>query len=146
MTQTNLETEPFTTALLTLLQGNVLGLFVGDGDGPEGLASFPYAVLYPDLSPELSDEGGTLSDPEAHRILTWTLTSVGRSRQQAQGCADHLRATLLGNTLTVPNRNIWRVSITSVGEVERDDDVDLGGKLGSLFYVNEAISIPSSPA
>ena len=145
MSQTNLESRPFTDALLALLQSNSVGLFVGDGEGPDPLA-YPYGVLYPDPSPELTEEGGTLSDPDAHRIMVWTLTSVGLSRMQAQGADDHLRATLLAGSLSVAGRSLWRVSVTSLGSIERDDDVDLGGKLGSLFYANTEISIPSSPA
>ena len=145
MSQTNIDLRPFTDSLLTLLQSNSLGLFVGDGEGPDPLA-FPYAVLYPDPSPELSEEGGTLSDPDAHRIIVWTLTSVGRSREQAQGADDLLRATLLAGALTVAGRNLWRISITSLGQIERDDDVDLGGERGSVFYATTEISISSAPA
>lgn len=143
---TTLNTEPFTTALLALLRTNSIGVDVGDSDAPASPSpSYPYAVLYGNPSTEFSEEFGTLSDPDAHRWLSWQLTSVGRSRQQAQGCADHLRATVQASSLVVAGRNVWRLTFTTLGEVERDDDVDLGGQRGSLFYVNEEIGVLSSP-
>jgi len=146
MTQSTVPLRELTDALLTALRANGPGIDVGDAEAPSNPnPSYPYAVLYPDVSPELTEEGGTLSDPSAHRIIEWTLTSVGRTREQAQGCSDLMRATLHAATITVSGRNLWRVDVGALGEIERDDDVKLGAVFGSLFYANDQISIPNSP-
>lgn len=147
MTQTTITTRSFTDSLLAALRANAQSIDVGDAVAPKNpTPAYPYAVLFPEVSPILSDEGGTLADPSAHRFMEWTLVSVGQTREQAQWCSDLMRSTLLSATFSTPGRNIWRVDVAGLGEVERDDDVDLGGITGSLFYASDAISIPSSPA
>lgn len=146
MVRTTIETRTFTDAVLTRLRTNAENLLVGDAtaDGVDG--SFPFAVLYPELSPEFSEEDGTLADPMSHRTMEWSITNVGRSREQAQWCSDIMRAILQSAPLVVAGRNIWRLDIGQLGEIERDDDVDIGDITGSLFYANDSIEIPSAPS
>lgn len=146
MVRTTVETRTFTDAVLTRLRSNSEGLLVGDADAKGVDAVFPFAVLYPEGSPELSEEDGTLADPMSHRTMEWSITNVGRSREQAQGCSDVMRAILQSAPLVVAGRNIWRLDVGQLGEIERDDDVDIGGITGSLFYANDSIEIPSAPA
>lgn len=145
MVASTINTREFTDAVLAKLQANTEGIVVTDGEGPNPVTAYPYAVLYPLISTELSDEGGPLSDPDAHRIMEWQITSVATSRVQAQWCADLMRTQLQASPLAVTGRSIWRIIVSALGEIERDDDVDIGGITGSLFYANETIEIPSAP-
>ncbi len=146
MVRTTIETRTFTDAVLTRLRSNAEGLLVGDAtaDGVDG--SFPFAVLYPELSPEFSEEDGTLADPMSHRTMEWSITNVGRSREQAQWCSDIMRAILQSAPLVVAGRNVWRLDVSQLGEIERDDDVDIGDITGSLFYAHDSIEVPSAPS
>ncbi len=146
MVRTTIVTRTFTDAVLARLRTNAENLLVGDAtaDGVDG--AFPFAVLYPELSPDFSDEDGTLSDPMSHRTMEWSITNVGRSREQAQWCSDIMRAILQSAPLVVAGRNIWRLDISQLGEIERDDDVDIGDISGSLFYANDSIEVPSAPS
>lgn len=146
MVRTTIVTRTFTDAVLARLRTNAENLLVGDAtaDGVDG--AFPFAVLYPELSPDFSDEDGTLADPMSHRTMEWSITNVGRSREQAQWCSDIMRAILQSDPLVVAGRNIWRLDISQLGEIERDDDVDIGDISGSLFYANDSIEIPSAPS
>ncbi len=146
MVRTTVDTRTFTDAVLARLRSNAEGLLVGDADAKGVDGSFPFAVLYPEISPETSEEDGTLADPMSHRTMEWQITSVGRSREQAQGCSDVMRAILQSAPLVVAGRNVWRIDIGQLGEIERDDDVDIGGIPGSLFYANDSIEIPSAPS
>jgi len=147
MVRTTVATNPFTNAVLARLQSNAEGLTVYDAQAPAGaLSSLPFAVLHPEISPETSDEDGTLADPMSHRTLEYQITSVGRSREQAQWCSDIMRAILQSAPLVVAGRNVWRLDVSSLGEIERDDDVGIGDITGSLFYANDSIEIPSSPS
>ena len=147
MARTTVDTRIFTDAVLARLRSNAEGLDVGDAEAPDVPSpSYPFAVLYPEPSPDTSDEDGTLADPMSHRTLEWQVTSVGRSREQAQWCSDIMRAILQSAPLTVAGRNIWRLDVGQLGEIERDDDVDIGDITGSLFYANDSIEIPSAPS
>jgi hypothetical protein len=147
MVRTTVATRTFTNAILTRLRSNAEGLDVGDAVAPEvPVPTFPFAVLYPEPSPEVTDEDGTLADPMSHRTLEWQITNVGRSREQAQGCSDVMRAIIHSAPLVVAGRSIWIVNVGSLGEIERDDDVDIGDITGNLFYANDSIEITSSPS
>jgi hypothetical protein len=147
MVRTTVATNPFTNAVLTRLLTNGEGLPVYDADAPkDALSNLPFAVLYPQVSPELSDEDGTLADPMSHRIMEWEIVSVGRTREQAQWSSDIMRAILQSAPLVVPGRNVWRLDVDQLGEIERDDDVDIGDTTGSLFYATDSIQIPSAPS
>jgi len=137
-----MDTQLFTDAILTKLRANPQTLDVGDSQAPASPSpAFPYAVLYPLISPELTDDGGTLRDPNAHRILEYQITSVGTTREQAQWCADKMRVALFASPLVVAGSSPWFISISALGEIERDDDLD-----PPLWYANESIAIPSSPS
>lgn len=147
MANTVITTRTFTDAVLARLQANAEGIDVRDAEGPETPSpSYPYSVLYPLPSPELTDDEGTLSDPNMGRILEWQLTSVGTSRTQAQWCADIMRVALFAAPIVVAGRSLWNINVETLGDIERDDDVDIGGITGSLFSANESFSIPSSPS
>jgi len=147
MPQTTIALRTFTDSILARLQTNAEGLSVYDGEAPKGaLSTLPFTVLAPELSTELTDDGGTLADPNAHPIMEWQMTSVGRSREQAQWCSDIMRAVLIATPLTTAGRNVWIVNVGALGQIERDDDVDIGGITGSLFYANDLVEIPSSPS
>ncbi len=147
MPRTTLATRTFTDAVLTRLRTNTEGLDVGDAEAPNVPSpTFPFAVLYPELSPEFTEEDGTLEDPWSHRIMEYQVTNVGRSREQAQGCSDIMRAILIATPLVVVGRSVWSVKVGPLGEIERDDDVDIGDITGSLFYANDSIEITSSPS
>ena len=147
MAQTTIDTRVFTNAVLARLQTNAESRPVYDAEAPKGaLSNLPFAVLYPELSTELSLEEGTLADPTAHRIMEWQITNVGRSREQAEWCSTIMRAILVATPLTVAGRNVWIVTVGDLGPLERDDDVTIGDTTGSLFYANDSIEIPSSPA
>lgn len=133
-------TRPFTDAILARLTANLEGVLVGDGEAPVP-SDFPYAVLYPLLSPEITDDGGTLQDPNAHPILEYQITSVGTTREQAQWTADIMRVALFAEDIVVADRSLWHINIDVLGQVERDDDLE-----PPLFYVNEVYSIPSAAA
>lgn len=142
MVFTTISTRTFTDAVLTRLQSNSEGLDVGDAEKPVSPSpALPYAVLYPTVSPELIGEGGPLDDPSAHRIIEWELVSVGQTRIQAQWCSDIMRTVLQSSSLTVAGRNVWRVDVEALGEIERDDDLE-----PPLFYATDSIAIPSTPS
>lgn len=137
-----MDTRKFTDAILVKLRANGEGLDVGDSEAPLNRSPlFPYAVLYPTLSPEITEDGGTLRDPNAHRILEYQITSVGTTREQAQWCADRMRTALFATPLVVDGSFPWFIEIGALGEIERDDDLE-----PPLFYASESIAIPSSPA
>ena len=147
MVRTTVATNPFTNAVLTRLQTNAEGLDVYDADADkDALLNLPFAVLYPQVSPEFSEEDGTLADPMSHRTMEWEIVSVGRTREQAQWSSDIMRAILQSAPLVVPGRNVWRLDVASLGDIERDDDVDIGDTTGSVFYATDSIEIPSAPS
>lgn len=137
-----MDTRVFTDAILAKLRANSQSLEVGDAVAPESPSpAFPYAVLYPTISPEITEDGGTLRDPNAHRILEYQITSVGLTREQAQWCADRMREALFATPLVVAGSFPWFIEFSALGEVERDDDLE-----PPLWYANESVAIPSSPS
>lgn len=86
--------EWVTTIFVEWLATNPEGLEVGDGEAPEN-GTYPYLVVTP-LSPFLV-EGG-LNDSQSQHAVEWQVTSVGLTRQHAQGGLAAARGLVFGGT------------------------------------------------
>lgn len=131
---TDLATLDHTDALIALLA--TAGYPVGNAKGPDVPA--PYYVVYrlPSGEPD-----GDLADPDADWFIPYQVTTVGVGPQQAEDLSDLARATLQGTALTVAGRSIWRVEVTGLGQVLRDDAYQ-----PPLWFVPDTLTVQTSPA
>lgn len=90
--------------------------------GTPGDSEFrPYCIVYP-LPGGLFD--GPLGCPDDDASLVWQVTCVGATRGQCEWVADQVAAVLIGQTLNVANRFIFRIwADMAGGGVRRDDTV-----------------------
>lgn len=120
-----------TDAVLTRLKTNSGSFKIGDGQAPAD-NDRPYAVLY------ALDEGESDGDMSTAADITgwveYQVTSVGDTREQAEGLADLLRTHLLASDLSPSGFRMfpWRNFVTSLPD--RDDDVQ-----PPLFYVTSVV-------
>jgi hypothetical protein len=125
--------NPHTTALVDVLDAELKTFDAGaptvevggDGwgwQGDPGTSTFkPYFVVYP-LPGGIFD--GTLGCPDDDASLIYQVTCVGATRPQCEAAADRANSVLIGQTLTVPGRFIYRVwADMAGGGVRRDDTV-----------------------
>lgn len=111
-------------------------LVVGDAIAPEDAVP-PYAVVYLIAGGGL---GGTLGDPNADATLTYQVTCVGRSRQQAEWVGDKA-LELLSRQVLVPNRRVLNVRLHIPPGVQRDDQVS-----PPVFWSTPQFRITTTPA
>lgn len=125
-------TRIHTNAVITALEAT--GVPVGDAKAPEGDPPYFFVVPRPE-----GDVYGTLDDPHADAEVVYQVTSVGTTREQAEGARDLARETLLAG-VTVSGRTISLVTIETVGAVERDSDIE-----PNRFFCPETYRLFSSP-
>lgn len=135
--------DPGTHTAAVIASLELLGFPVGDNEAPPPLPSgaqdLPYCVVY-SIEPEPSD--GPMNDPNADQILTYQVTTVGETREQAQALSNKVRAQMLnGPELLVAGRKILSVQLGFGNAVERDDDVR-----PPLFYGIDSFDLWSTPA
>ncbi|MBP2704400.1 hypothetical protein JOL79_11305 [Microbispora sp. RL4-1S] len=103
---------PHTAAVVAALEA--AGVLVGRATAPEGggwqgepghSPYVPYAVIYP--SPGVPD--GNVAEPVAYLDYTAQINCWGADADQAETCADQVRAPLIGKRLTVPGRSCYPV-------------------------------------
>lgn len=132
-----------TDAILTRLRDDA-GLTVGDAVGtqnPNATGDYltpPYSVLYKITGGTLD---GPLDAPEDDGELTYQVTSVGFTREQAEAQADLVRTALISSLLVVDNREIQRVVPDPPAGVMRDDDAT-----PPRFWVPDRFRLLSTPA
>jgi hypothetical protein len=119
-----------TDAVLTRLKTNSGSFKIGDGQAPAD-DDRPYAVLY------ALDEAEREGDMRTLDVTGWfeyQITTVGDTREQADGLADLLRTLILASDLSPSGFNMfpWRKIVTNLPE--RDDDVQ-----PPLFYVTSVV-------
>lgn len=115
--------------------------------------------------PQLTDdvfEGDVTGDPEryvnvwhdtgfysAHDALdhpvdvevTFTIHSVGRTREQAVWVSGRVTAALLGIAPAIPGRRSWRIRPAGSQAVQRDDDAD-----PIKFFAVDRFTLRSTPS
>ncbi len=113
------------------------GFPVGDGQAPAGAVP-PYAVVF---ALDDSDSDGPIDDWEADAVHQIQVTSVGETREQAQGVADEIRKKMTPPNMTVTGRRVLWVQVAVGGGVERDDDTK-----PPLFYAVDLYEVATTPA
>lgn len=122
-----------TDAVIAALQA--AGLSVGDAVAPEDTP--PYVVVYR----VFDGRSGTLGAPDDDAAITYQITCVGGSRQQAEWLADEV-AEKLATGLTVTGRSVPRIAPEDgSGAVFRDDDVT-----PPVFYCTPRFRVLSTTA
>ena len=123
-------------AVLTVLAGTGFN-FYDDGDIP-ATPSFPYGVVY--SVGELEARSGPMSGPNEDGTWEIQVTSVGETREQAQGLGDLVRSTVTRTALSVSGRQVNWVDPSHEGG-DRDDD-----RNPSLFYSIDVLAVGTTPA
>ena len=124
-----------TDAILTQLESG--SRRIGDGQAPAN-NDRPYAVLYPLFA---VDFDGPLGLPDVDAWYRYQVTSVGDTREQAQGLADELLVTMRAK-----DKYTWTgfvakpVLVEDVLPVERDDAI-----APSIFYQSFTVRIFVTP-
>jgi hypothetical protein len=72
----------------------------------------------------VADRDGPLNADQADGWYEHQVTSVGDTREQAQGLSDELTALVLSASLTVTGYTVGPTKLTTDVGVERDDDVE----------------------
>lgn len=136
----------------TLLEDHTQGMLsalvaapfpVGDGVAPREADKSeidpPYVVLY-SLPGGRFD--GPLSDSQADVTLIYQITSVGKTRSQAQIAIDVTRVLMKKASINVPNRKVRDLRhITPNSGTMRDDDLP-----NPLFYGYDRYELDTTPA
>lgn len=104
---------------------------------PDGLPLEPYVVVYggPD-----GDSTGTLNDPDADLWWTWTVTSIGGSRQQCAWAQNAVRDALVGWRPVVTGFGFGLTELAQGVHPDRDDDVQ-----PPLFFAPDEFRVFASP-
>ncbi len=141
MARTTILLEDHTDAILTML--NTTTIIIGDGVAPRQVdkteMEAPYAVLYSLLG---GDFDGPISDNQADVSLLYQVTAVGKTRQQAQVVADIIRAVFKRENLTIINRVVRDIRLTTPNSgVVRDDDLP-----NPLFYSYDRYEVDTTPS
>lgn len=125
-----------TDAVLTRLKTNSGSFKIGDGKAPKN-NDRPYAVLY---ALDESEREGDMRNVDVTGWLEFQVTTVGDTREQAEGLADLLRTLLLASNLTPTGFVMfpWRKVVTNLPE--RDDSVQ-----PPLFYVTSVVDAFVAP-
>jgi len=115
-----------TDAVLTELKTNSGSFKIGDSHAPAD-DTRPYAVLYP---LDESEREGDMSTIDVTGWYEYQVTTVGDTREQAEGLADLLRTLILAADLTPSGFRMFpfRKAVTNLPD--RDDDVQ-----PPLYYV-----------
>lgn len=110
------------------------GKNIGDGEAPPTV-TLPYSVVFP-----LPDTGidGSLADWGEIVFLSYQVTSVAGTREQAEWMRDQCHAALAGQQLTVTDRETI-VSGWSFGPLERDEETE-----PRLFYAIATYTLRSA--
>lgn len=122
-------------ALLALVRVNVPCYDGKVGDNP----AVPYTVLYADLG---TLERSSVDDASAFFNMSFQITAVGSTRQQAGWAADKARVALVGAAPSVSGRTTSMIVQESSQPVIRDDDV-----VPPMFYAvatYRLVSVPST--
>lgn len=133
--------DDHTEALLSTLSAAPFP--VGDGVAPRNPDKSemdpPYVVLY---SLPGGQFDGPLSDSQADVTLIYQITSVGRSRQQAQVAIDVCRVLMKKGNVTVLNRKVRDLKhLTPNSGTMRDDDLP-----NPLFYGYDRYELDTTPS
>ncbi len=125
-----------TDAVLTRLKTNSGAFKIGDSHAPAD-DTRPYAVLYP---LDEAEREGDMSTIDVTGWFEYQVTSVGDTREQAEGLADLLRTLLLASDLTPTGFRMhpWRKVVTNLPE--RDDDVQ-----PPLYYCTQTVEGFTAP-
>jgi hypothetical protein len=117
---------PHTAAVAEKL--TIAGLLVGRGTKPVGAGwqgepdastHKAYVILYP--SPGRTD--GDLGDPHEYLDYQVQATIVAATQEGVEIVADIVKATLVGQRITVTGRSVYPFQIVDSGPVTRDDQV-----------------------
>lgn len=131
------------TAVLAVLQATGIDINDGyvDADTGTNVVSYPlpYAVYYSSVG---DDDNRRLSGRKTRRSVFFTVTYVGRNRDQTKWAGEKLRAVLQGKRLTVPGHRMGLVDLQESQRIRRDDDA-VRPDGSPLFYGvdNYAVSI-----
>ncbi|MDX1407623.1 MAG: hypothetical protein R3330_05800 [Saprospiraceae bacterium] len=141
MARTTVLLDDHTAALLTAL--SAAGFDIGDGQAPRNADKSeidpPYAVLYPIPGGRFD---GPISDSQADVVLQYQITSVGRTRQQAQVTLDVCRDLMKVANVTITGRRVRDLKhLTPHSGVMRDDDLP-----NPLFYGYDRYELDTTPA
>lgn len=103
-------------------------LLVGRGKKPDGAGwqgepgastHKAYVILYP--SPGTTD--GDLGDPHEYLDYRVQATIVAATQEGAENVADIVKATLVGQQITVPGRSVYPFQLADSAPATRDDQV-----------------------
>ncbi len=119
-----------TSAVLTKLKTNSGSFKIGDGQAPAD-DTRPYAVLY---ALDEAEREGDMSTIDVTGWYEYQITTVGNTREQAEGLADLLRTLMLAANLTPSGFSMFPFRKVVTGLPERDDDVQ-----PPLFYVVQTV-------
>jgi len=141
MARTTIVLEDHTDAVLAML--NTTTLTIGDGVAPREVdkteMKAPYAVLY--CLPG-GDFDGPISDTQADISFIYQVTAVGDTRQQAQVVQDIIRAVFKRENLSIINRVVRDIRLTTPNSgVVRDDDLP-----NPLFYCYDRYEVDTTPS
>jgi hypothetical protein len=120
VTTTPLESRPLVLAIVAMLDAalpNEIGLYWG---GSPQNRQPPFAVLYPDIGVE-STQDRALSD-DVPNDLRFQITSVGASAEQALLIADKANTALLTGSPNVSGRRVRPIRQEAAQPVRRDDE------------------------
>ena len=119
-----------------LAAARTTGRTIGDAQAP-ATSTRPFGVVY---SLYVAERDGPMSDDTADGWWQYQVTSVGDTREQAQGLADELEAAILRTSLSATGYVVGPVKRAERFPVERDDDVQ-----PPLFYQTVTFSIFVTP-
>lgn len=141
MPRTTILLEDHTDGILTML--NTTTLAIGDGVAPRESDKTemkpPHATLY---ALGGGDFDGPLSDTQADVSLLYQITAVGNTRQQAQVVQDIIRTVFKRENLTITNRVVRDIRLTTPNSgVVRDDDLP-----NPLFYGYDRYEVDTTPS
>lgn len=136
------------TVILAALEAT--GVDIHDGyvettTGGSNVVSYtlPYAVFYSSIG---DDDNPRMSGRKGRRSVFFTVTYVGRDRNQAKWAGEKIRDALQGRRFTIPGHRSWLCDLEESQRIRRDDDA-VRPDGSPLFYGvdNYAISITLTP-
>jgi hypothetical protein len=84
---------------------------------------------------------GTIGDPQDDAELSYQVTCVGETREQAEWVADKAIDALVGQTITVTGRSVMQyIELGDTGTTRRDDDVK-----PSVFIATPRFDVYTTP-